>query len=181
LVQRLPQFAGDGAELDALVEAAKLSACHHCGAHGTVIGHGFLRGYAEDSSDRVVRGRRFFCSNRGHRKGCGRTVSVLLANWISRFSVALITLWSLFCGLSNDLSVACAVGFGWPQSMRSAYRLARRLRLSALAWRAWLCARSEAPRILAHNPLAQVREHLICELGVSPFSTLQLHFGAALS
>jgi hypothetical protein len=38
---------------------------------GTLIGHGLLRGYAERSSEVVVRGRRVFCSNRGLRSTFG--------------------------------------------------------------------------------------------------------------
>src|SRR5690606_31982300 len=125
-------------------------------------------------------GRRFFCTNRGRRKGCGRTVSVLLADSVSRFTVTVATLWSLFVALSQGHSVARSAGLRWPLSMRSAYRLSRRLLLAALTWRAWLCARSEAPRVNLHGPLAQLREHLAHELGASPFAMLQLHGNASL-
>ena len=57
-----------------------------------LIGHGFRRGYAERGSEVEVRGRRFFCSNRHRRPGCGRTFSVLLAAVVSRFVVRAVTL-----------------------------------------------------------------------------------------
>lgn len=37
-----------------------------------------------------------FCSNRGRKRGCGRTTSVLLAAFVERFTVTVVTLWSLF-------------------------------------------------------------------------------------
>ena len=42
----------------------ELAWCPHCQQSGALIGHGVLRGYAECTSEVVVRGRRVFCSNR---------------------------------------------------------------------------------------------------------------------
>jgi hypothetical protein len=73
----------------------KLTPCSHCRQTGALIGHGLLRGYAERSSDVVVRGRRIFCSNRDQRPGCGRTFSVLLSTVPSGFMVRTLTLFAL--------------------------------------------------------------------------------------
>jgi hypothetical protein len=53
-----------------------------------------LRGYAERSSDEVVRGRGVFGSNRGQQLGCGRTFSVLLGSVLAGFMVRTL---KLFC------------------------------------------------------------------------------------
>jgi hypothetical protein len=82
----------------------KLAPCPHCRQTGALIGHGFLRGYAEQGSEVVVRsrGRRVFCSNREQRPGCGGTFSVLLSTVLSGFVVRTLTL----------LCFATAVHFG---------------------------------------------------------------------
>ena len=59
---------------------------------GQGSGPGFLRGYAERGSEQVLRGRRFFCSNRALRWGCGRTFSVALMNVLTGFVVRTLTL-----------------------------------------------------------------------------------------
>jgi hypothetical protein len=84
----------DGTGLANVLLEHKLAQCPHCRQTGALIGHGLLRGYAERSSERVVRGRRIFCSNRGLRPGCGRTFSVLLTMVLSGFLVRTLT---LFC------------------------------------------------------------------------------------
>jgi len=45
--------------------------CLHCGNRDFLKAHGFLRGISQ-----VLRGVRFYCSNRGSNTGCGRTFSV---------------------------------------------------------------------------------------------------------
>lgn len=77
----------------ALVERLKLTPCPHCNTVGALIRHGSLTAF-DDSSPRrkTVRARRLFCSNRHRRPGCGRTVSVWLADKIRRLSVTTRTL-----------------------------------------------------------------------------------------
>ena len=59
--------------------------CPHRLVAGFLILHSFLYGYRyPDSSARMLRGQRVFCSNRGRRKGCGRTFSVYLDTTIPR-------------------------------------------------------------------------------------------------
>jgi hypothetical protein len=80
-------------EWNALVERLKQTPCPHCQVVGALIRHGTLCGYDESSSQRVVRARRLFCSNRSARRGCGRTVSVWLADKIRRLSLTTGALW----------------------------------------------------------------------------------------
>ena len=174
----VPRFVDNAEEFEVLLECVKLCPCRHCGAHGTLIGHGFLRGYAERGSAFIERGRRFFCSNRGRKGGCGRTVSVLLAELVPRFSVTVMTLWALFASLSGGLSVQRWTAHArWPLSARSAYRIARRLQLAALTWRAWLSTRAPAPLSNVTSPFAQLKDHLVAVLGRAPLKQFQLLTG----
>lgn len=54
---------------------------------------------------RVVHGRRIFRSCRGRKRGCEGAVSTLLAPFIQRCVVAAVSLWAIFCGLAEGLSV----------------------------------------------------------------------------
>lgn len=87
------EFARDASDLQDRSLAIKQARCPHCRRDGTLNAHGFLRGYAESGSARIVRGRRFFCSSRraAHR-GCGRTFSVLLQHHVTGFTVSTVTL-----------------------------------------------------------------------------------------
>jgi len=77
----------------ALVERLKLTPCPHCRVVGALIRHGSLTAF-DDSSPRrkTVRARRLFCSNRHRRPGCGRTVSVWIADKVRRLSMTTRTL-----------------------------------------------------------------------------------------
>lgn len=80
---RAIRFFRDEAERDRYRWSLKERACPHCRAVGFVICHGCLRGYGLGQA-RVVRGYRFFCSNRHRKRGCGRTYSILLAGVMPR-------------------------------------------------------------------------------------------------
>ena len=87
-------FYRDAAEWNGIVERLKLTACPHCQRVGTLIRHGSLFGFDELSPRRkTIRARRVFCSNRNSRLGCGRTVSVWLAEKIRRLSLTTRGLW----------------------------------------------------------------------------------------
>ena len=60
----------------------KQCVCPFCNMVGKLIFHGYLRGYSECSSEKVIRGHRIFCNNRKKSKGCGRTFSLLLLRFI---------------------------------------------------------------------------------------------------
>lgn len=166
----LPRFAEDRVELDSLLDRLPLLPCTHCGRCGNLIGHGFLQGYAERGSSQLIRGRRILCSNRGKKRGCGRTVSTLLSLFIERCSIAAATLWALFCGLAGGSSVArAAKETNFPQTLRSAYRRGAALKRRSLAWRSWLSVRTPTPASTSTRPLQQLRAHLTSALGARPF------------
>jgi hypothetical protein len=152
----------DETALDQVLLGIKLLMCPHCRKTGTLIGHGFLRGYAEHGSQLLVRGRRFFCSDRGRRAGCGRTFSVKIQTVLSGFVVCTLTLWCFLQGVIAGLTrraawlreAACAL------SLSSGYRLWRRLCAAQSALRARLCREAPAPPSSAREPLAQLCVHL---------------------
>lgn len=170
-----PRFADSLLVLHSLLERPKQLPCPHCGRYKTLIGHGFLVGYAERGSAQVTRGRRFFCSNRGNRSGCGRTVSALLAEFLVGCMITVATIWALLCDLAGGLSVERAARqSGWPLSTRSAYRVAYTLAQASLKWRSWLSVRVLAPASDSSHPLAQLQAHLLAALGPDPLFRLQI-------
>lgn len=169
---QVPRFVEQRAELDAILGRLPLLVCAHCGRRGNLIGHGFLSGYVERGSERVVRGRRILCSGRGRKRGCGRTVSTLLTHFVEHCVVTALSLWTLFCGLAAGLSVERAADRGlFPLALRSAYRTAAALRKRSLFWRSWLSDTSAPPATDSTRPLGHLSGHLTLILGSSPFES----------
>jgi hypothetical protein len=141
------RYASDEAELARLSAQAKQWSCLHCGRIGTLNAHGFLRGVAENLPGKdALRGQRFFCSNRGHRPGCGRTTSVLLAQVLRYASVRTGSFWRFCEGRLFGLSVLAA----WEKarcvfSLESVYRWWRRWRRAEPAVRTQLFRGREPP------------------------------------
>jgi hypothetical protein len=132
-----------------------------------LIGHGFLRGYAERSSEVEVRARRVFCSNRGQRPGCGGTFSVLLSTVLSGFTVRTLTLFCFATAVLSGLTRRAA----WLREVRGAlslssgYRLWRRLSEAQSALRGRLCRATSPPDSVAREPLAQLLQHVVLVVG----------------
>lgn len=169
-----PRFVKDASALDEVVFEIKLQSCPHCRVTGTLIGHGFLRGYAERSSERVLRGRRLYCSNRGRRRGCGRTFSVKLSTVLCGFVVRTATLWgfakAVLAGLTRRaawLGEACGA-----LSLPSGYRLWRRLCSAQSGLRVRLCRYSSVPACRSAEPLAQLFAHLGGVVGTAEIDLL---------
>jgi hypothetical protein len=78
-------FFRTAGERTTIAEQLKQTPCPHCKRVGMLIRHGVLYGF-DDSSPRrtTVRARRVFCSNRRARLGCGRTISIWLADKVTR-------------------------------------------------------------------------------------------------
>lgn len=149
-------------EWSALAEPLKRTPCPHCKGVGTLIRHGFLRGFDETSPRcKTVRGRRVFCSNRNARPGCGRTFSVWSADKIRRLSLTAGSLWRF-------LQRAAAGGIGAAirddpchRSDRTWYRLWKRFDLGQSKIRTALLGRCPPPELPAQpRPAAQVLAHL---------------------
>lgn len=122
-VTRHTRFVDGEAALSAL--DAKALRCPHCGLYGTLNAHGWLFGYAEVGSTRVMRGRRLYCSDRFRRPGCGRTFSVLLSRVLAGFTVTTQTLGlfvrAVVAGACRKAAWESVVRAGL--ALRSGYRL----------------------------------------------------------
>jgi hypothetical protein len=169
-----PRFVKDEPALTDVLLRIKLIACPHCQRTGALIGHGFLRGYAEKGSESAVHGRRFFCSDRGRRSGCGRTFSVQLESVLSGFVVGTFTLWCFVRAVLSGLTRRAA----WLRAARgtlslsSAYRLWRRLGNAQSALRSRLSSEAPAPGCASRESLAQLVAHLGAVLGDTPIDLL---------
>ena len=146
-----PRYVPDEAALARLGDEAGQWLCPHCARSGTLNAHGSLRGGAENLPGKdAVRGRRFFCSNRGRRPGCGRTCSVLLAQMLRGASVRTGSLWRFCRARLSGLGVLAAwekerTGF----SLESAYRWWRRWQQAEPALRSLFWRGREPPGSLA--------------------------------
>ena len=90
----LPSYIKNDTQFKEELYNIRASLCPHCSVMGNLICHGYLDGYAEDSSEKVHRGRRIFCTNRNKKSnGCGKTFSILYSDFIKTFSIRAITLW----------------------------------------------------------------------------------------
>ena len=178
------RFALDESELKRAHLGIKLVGCPRCGRIGALIGHGWLTGYAEREQGRVVRGRRFFCSNRYRRPGCGRTFSMLLVTLIAGFVVRALTLWSfveqVVVGVSRRAAWATAAGDAF--SISSAYRLWRRAKAAEISLRARLCRECAPPGSVSDEPLAELLAHFRAAVPdiVCSFSGYQLRLQEGL-
>jgi hypothetical protein len=174
------RFVEDPISLDGLRLTLKLVTCPHCRRAGALIGHGFLHGYAEQSSEVGLRGRRFFCSNRGRRPGCGRTFSVALSTVLAGFVIRTITLFSFVTAVLGGKSrrAAWLDTAGSAFSLSTGYRLWRRLREAQSRVRACLCREAPPPVCASREPLAQLLEHLGVVVGATKldgFAGFQAH------
>jgi hypothetical protein len=157
-------FYRNAEEWSAIAERLKQTPCPHCKVVGTLIRHGFLRGFDESNPQRkVVRARRIFCSNRNARHGCGRTFSVWLADKIRRLSLTTGSLWRfLQCAAAGSIAAAIRVVADCRRSDRTWQRIWKRfdlgqskIRTALSAWRP-----PELPAKPSHRPAAQVLAHL---------------------
>ena len=178
------RFVETETRLHEAVAEVKLVTCPHCQRSGTLIGHGYLRGYAERAGRQVVRGRRFFCSNRYRRPGCGRTFSILLANVVARFVVRAPTLSRYLDGVVSGSSrkAAWEASSSGALSLSSGYRLWRRLRDTQTHLRTLLCRACAPPPSEETLPMAQLWSHFlrVFASAICPLSAFQEHFQTAL-
>lgn len=152
------------AELGALLPAFRSRRCHSCGRRGTWVGHGWAYGYRSDGTPGTVRGRRFLCTKRGRREGCGRTQMVLLTSVVRRFTVRTTFLWSLLQALAEGQSVRAF----WTSSaaaeasltLRTGHRLAVRLRRSLSLLNPRLGRLIEPPASSCRDPIGGLLAHL---------------------
>jgi hypothetical protein len=158
-------FYRSEAEWSAIAERLKQTRCPHCKGVGTLIRHGFLRGYDEgNSQQKTVRARRVFCSNRHARPGCGRTFSVWRADKIRRLSLTTRALWRfLKDAVAGSIAAAIRNVTDCRRSDRTWQRLWKRFDLGQSKIRTALSACRPPPEPAAKSsrrPATQVLAHL---------------------
>lgn len=162
----------------------KQISCPHCKYIGTLIMHGYLRGYDEKNyGKRIIRGRRIFCSNRFKKSGCGKTFSVFKSNIIKGFNITADSLWKFLKNISNGINKFksfkdIALSF----SNTTIYRLYKRFKyqqtnirtaLSRIHLKSKTCSnKNPVVQTILHLKLAF--NHLPC-----PISAYQIHFQKA--
>lgn len=119
---------------------------------------------ATPARKKAVRARRVFCSNRGIRPGCGRTISVWRADKIRRVCVSTRLVWRFLQRVVADGIAAATRTIDGRLSARAWQQLWRRflhgqstLRTALLGW----CRPPpESATASRHAPVAQVLAHL---------------------
>jgi hypothetical protein len=157
-------FYRSAEEWIALAERLKQTPCPHCKVVGTLIRHGYLRGYDDSSPQRkTIRARRLFCSNRNARRGCGRTLSVWCADKVRRLNLTTGTLWR-FLQRAVAGSIGAAIrAVDCHLSDRTLQRIWKRFDRGQSKIRTALSGRCPPPKLPAEpgqRPAAHVLAHL---------------------
>lgn len=142
--------------------------CPGCGAHGTFVRHGYIRG-SVSTSEYGIRGWRIYCDpDSPHGKGCGRAPAIWLNNTLLHRCFSTEQL----CAFIQALLSGASVYFAWKQklnfmTLRSGYRLFYRLKECQSILRTQLLSRSPPPeKKSAGLPLLQMFMHLQEAFGV---------------
>jgi len=137
--------------------------CPHCGQFGTLNRHGRLSGKGFGAQcERLMRGWRVYCSNRGCKRGCGRTFSIWLCTTLPRHGVDARTLSCLLAGLLGGLSLKrAAESLRVPFALETFYHLRKRMRLRMDALRVLLARQTGPPPPCdSADPLLHTLAHL---------------------
>lgn len=169
-MKRAIRFVRDEQELQQALESLKQTSCPHCRKTGTLNRHDTIHGNdLAEANKQTQRGRRAWCSNRGRRGGCGRTVVIVFVGVLPRHSFTAALLDMLLRGLPDGRSVSqiCrSERVALP--VESVYHLLQRLRRRLDALRTALCTRCAPPSSRHEDPLRQAAEHLHCAFASAP-------------
>jgi hypothetical protein len=161
------RFCGSPEELEAVYAQLKTTACPHCGSVGTLIRHGFLRGYDQHHPrQKAVRAWRIYCNNRKRASGCGRTFSVWPADKIQRLFLTAAGLWTFLkqaARSGNKLQALRSLNSGLSDS--APYRIWKRFREAQSAIRTALGRLVGPPPIASGQPADQTLAHLEAAFG----------------
>jgi hypothetical protein len=154
----------------------KLMLCPHCKRQGTLVLHGHLCGY--DERGLVKRGRRIFCNNRKLSRGCGKTFSFLLADWIRGFTIfakCLATYLEKLQEGHNPHRAARAAAL--KMHVSSVYRIHNRFIRNQSRIRTFLCrVKPPPPMIKTENPALATINHLKIVFSHHPVTQFQHYF-----
>lgn len=149
-------------EIEAVFDKLKATACPHCKQVGSLIRHGFLRGYDQEQlRGKTVRARRVFCNNRRRAAGCGRTFSVWIADKIKRLFLHADSLWAFLQQAvltGNKLQAFRSLESRLSDS--AAYRIWKRFHKAQSAIRTALNTLCKPPQIASKQPAQLTLAHL---------------------
>lgn len=156
------QFFESETAIGLFLDRLHSQACPFCGANGTLVRHGYIRG-AVSETEYGIRAWRIFCDpDSPNGRGCGRAPSVRTSVSLLRRCFVAGQLWLFILALLSHHSVRSS----WKQSsirlsLRAGYRLFHRLTACQSVFRTSLCARAPPPREgNAGSPLLQALTHL---------------------
>ena len=134
--------------------------CPFCGVSGTLIGHGFNRGFVAHNC-RGVRSRRIRCKKSRRRNGCGITFAIRPADTLPRRCFSAKGLMSFIERLRQGKSVKRSwEQCGIPLTLDTGYRLYRRLLLCMPVLRTHLCSRAPPHRNGEGSAFSRTFDHL---------------------
>ena len=174
------RFVRNNKERDQVLGSLKQTSCAYGRRTGTLNRHDHVQSNDLDVVDKqTVRGQRVWCSNRGRRGGCGRTMQIVFARFLPRQSMNATMLARLLKGLCEGGSIQRA----WdqcrlPVHLQSVYHLLQRFRERLDAVRVALLSRCAPPASAHADPLRQTAEHLRCAFpeSKSPIEAFQCAF-----
>lgn len=173
-------------EVEALCAKLKMTPCPHCQKVGSLIRHGFLRGYDQEHQlHKTIRATRIFCSNRNRSSGCGRTFSVWMADKIRRLFLGADSLWAFLTqAAASNNKLAAFRKLDCSLSDSAPYRIWKRFFQAQTTIRTALTGLCPPPKTASDNPaqltLAHLQKAFQEEHGLSPIvafqATLQAFF-----
>ncbi len=155
-------YVANERELEKNLQSRKCWCCIFCGLRGTLNLHDKL--YYDDEvsgEESILKGRRCFCSNRGNRGGCGRTIIFIFTWVLPRHSYTSEHLWTLLKEISKGTSIMKGI-LSLPSifSTDGAYHILQRLRKRQSCVREKLLKICSPPRSSHVDSLALSAEHL---------------------
>lgn len=166
-------------EVEALHGKLKMTPCPHCKQVGSLIRHGFLRGYdQEHQRHKTVRATRVFCSNRNRSTGCGRTFSVWMADKIRRLFLGADSLWAFLTqAAASNNKLAAFRKLDSCLSDSAPYRIWKRFSQAQTTIRTALAGLCPPPKTASDNPaqltLAHLQQAFQKQHGLSPIAAFQ--------
>jgi len=162
MLNGLRRFVRDLKELAEYLRRLKQLGCPECEATETLNCHSKL--YGNDPADRAgrcLRGQRIWCCDRGHRGGCGRTFSIVVAEVLPRHTLNASLVWRWLMELLAGHSLKAAVEkLSLFFALETFYRLRRKLSRGSDRLRTRLCRQQEPPPSTQGDPLLQTVAHL---------------------
>lgn len=166
-------------EVEVLCAKLKMTPCPHCQKVGSLIRHGFLRGYDQEHQlHKTIRAARIFCSNRNRSTGCGRTFSVWMADKIRRLFLGADSLWAFLtqaAASNNKLAAFRKLNCGLSDS--APYRIWKRFCQAQTTIRTALTSLCPPPKTASDNPaqltVAHLQKAFQEEHGLSPIAAFQ--------